>query len=170
MLLTTKRIALWRGVQSGKELKFMGIHVKFGTYTCENNELDKTDWLTMDVQWTDCQLVNTDILNPILKVSNGKVSSTYVEIQEFGRFYFVESVESIAGSHCLLHCHVDVLHTYRTGIKAMECLIARNEDKTKQAVNVVDNCMIIDKNRGFRNRGFGDSLITNEVSYVLGLI
>ena len=77
----------------------MGIHVKFGTYTCENNELDKTDWLTMDVQWTECQLVNTDILNPILKVSNGKVSSTYVEIQEFGRFYFVESVESIAGSH-----------------------------------------------------------------------
>lgn len=150
----------------------MGISVKFGTYSCENNELDKTDWIRWinNSQPYSCQLVNTDILNPILKVGSDKVNATYVEIEDFHRFYFVERVESIPGSHCFLHCHVDVLHTYRTGIKAMECLIARNEDKTIQAVNVVDNCMIIDKNRRFRNRGFGDSLITNEVSYVLGLI
>lgn len=119
----------------------MGIHVKFGTYSCENNELDKTDWLTMDLQWTDCQLVNTDILNPILKVTNGKVSSTYVEIQNFNRFYFVKSVESIVGSHCLLHCHVDVLHTYRSGIKAMECLVARNEDINLWERNLCDKCI-----------------------------
>lgn len=150
----------------------MGINVKFGTYSCENNELDKSDWITWMNNGTaySCQLVNTDVLNPILKVGSDKVNATYVEIEDFHRFYFVERVESVPGSHCLLHCHVDVLHTYRAGIKAMECLIARNEDKTKQAVNVVDNCMIIDKNRGFRNRGFGDSLITNEVCYVLGLI
>lgn len=150
----------------------MGIHVKFGTYTCENNELDKSQWIQWlpNDQWNDCQLVNTDILNPILKVTNGKVSSTYVEIQEFGRFYFVESVESIAGSHCLLHCHVDVLHTYRNGIGNLECLVTRNEDKSKQAKELVDNSMVIDKLRGFKNRGFGDSLITNEVCYVIGLI
>lgn len=148
----------------------MGIKVKFGTYTCENNELDKTDWLTMDEQYTSCQLVNTDILNPILKVDSGKVSSTYVEIDDFSRFYFVESVESIAGGHCLLHCHVDVLHTYRNGIGNLECLVTRNEDKSKQAKELVDSSMVIDKVRGFRNRGFGDSLITNEVCYVIGLI
>jgi len=148
----------------------MAIKVKFGTYSCENNELDKSDWLTMDNTYTDCQLVNTDILNPILKVSSGKVNSTYVEIQDFNRFYFVERVESIPGSHCLLHCHVDVLHTYRTGIKAMECLVTRNEDKSKQASELVDTCMLIDKKRRFKNRGFGDSLITNDVCYVIGVI
>ena len=107
----------------------MGIHVKFGTYSCENNELDKSQWIQWlpNNNWVDCQLVNTDILNPILKVTNGKVNSTYVEIQEFGRFYFVESVDSIVGRHCLLHCHVDVLYTYRSGIGNLECLVARNE-------------------------------------------
>ncbi|MBO5811436.1 MAG: hypothetical protein J6R32_11535 [Bacteroidales bacterium] len=124
----------------------------------------------MDEQYTSCQLVNTDILNPILKVDSGKVSSTYVEIDDFSRFYFVESVESIAGGHCLLHCHVDVLHTYRNGIGNLECLVTRNEDKSKQAKELVDSSMVIDKVRGFRNRGFGDSLITNEVCYVIGLI
>lgn len=103
----------------------MGIQVKFGTYSCENNELDKKP--TLDEQYTSCQLVNTDILNPILKVDSGKVGKTYVEIKDFSRFYFVESVESIPGGHCLLHCHVDVLHTYKDYIKEMDCLVARNE-------------------------------------------
>lgn len=107
----------------------MGLSVKFGTYSCENNELDKTDWITWmnNSQSYSCQLVNTDILNPILKVGSDKVEATYVEIEDFSRFYFVERVESIAGTHCLLHCHVDVLHTYRSAIGNLECLVARNE-------------------------------------------
>lgn len=150
----------------------MGIKVKFGEYSCENTELDKSDWLTWYNQgnYVDCQLVNTDILEPVLKVSASYANATYVEIQDFNRFYFVSNPESISGTHCLLHCHVDVLHTYRSGIGNMDCLVARNEDKSLMAKEVVDTCMILDKNRGFRNRGFGDSLITNEVCYVLGII
>lgn len=150
----------------------MSIKVKFGEYSCENNELDKTDWLSWynNGSYVDCQLVNTDILEPVLKVSAAYADATYVEIQDFNRFYFISNPESISGTHCLLHCHVDVLHTYRSGIGNMECLVIRNEDKTKMAKNVVDTNMILSKERRFKNRGFGDSLITNEVCYVIGMI
>lgn len=155
----------------------MSKSVKFGTYTCENNELDKTDYITWIASGTQsgynsAEMLNTDILNPILKVdsSSARLAATYCKILDFSRFYFIRSIETTTAGHLIVHCHVDVLHTYRTGIGNMECLVTRNEDKSLMAKEVVDTCMILDKNRGYRNRGFGDSLITNEVCYVIGVI
>jgi hypothetical protein len=106
----------------------MAINVTFGVCTAENEVVDKTDYITWEEDPTSCNMVNTDLLNPILKLDKYVKGINYVKIPYFGdRCYFVESYEGVAGTHCLLHCHVDVLHTYRNEILGLTCLVSRNE-------------------------------------------
>ena len=108
----------------------MAIKVDFGTCNVENEVVDKgaTGAITWTSQNVDCDWLNTDILNPVLKVQSGKVNSNYVKINTFGgRYYFVESAESYAGTHSILRCHVDVLYSYKSAILGLECLVDRNE-------------------------------------------
>lgn len=108
----------------------MAFTISMGSCSCENEVVDKKDY----IQWitgaenVSAQMVNTDILNPVLKVLGGRSNCNYVYIKDFGeRYYFVESVESVAGGHVLLRCHVDVLYTYKANITALTCLVSRNE-------------------------------------------
>lgn len=108
----------------------MAYTLKVGTCACENNVVDKSGKVTLG-QDISCVMVNTDSLNPIFKVYGTRSGSNYCYCSEFGRYYFIESVEALAGGHCLYHCHVDVLYTYSTQIKELECFVTRNEDKNK---------------------------------------
>ena len=113
----------------------MAVSVQFGTCSCENEVVDKTGKVSLG-SVVSCEMVNTDILNPVLKV-NARVSNNYCKIEDFGgRYYFIETIETIAGGHCLCHCHVDVLYTYASSIKGLECLVSRNE--FEQDEHIVD--------------------------------
>lgn len=106
----------------------MAFTISVGKFTGENELVDKDGKITWEANGVSAQMVNTDILNPVLKLSSGRSDCNYVKIADFGdRYYFVESVESLAGGHCILRCHVDVLYTYKSSIKNLECLVARNE-------------------------------------------
>lgn len=106
----------------------MAFTISIGTFTGENELVDKDGKIVWEANGVNAQMVNTDILNPVLKVSGGRSNCNYVKIADFDdRYYFVESVESLAGGHCILRCHVDVLYTYKSSIKNLECLVARNE-------------------------------------------
>ena len=148
----------------------MAIDIRFGTYTGEKEELGKNvTWLNYDVP-ISCQLVNTSLTDPVLKVSAGKVNFNYIEIVQFGRKYFVESPESITGGHSLLHCHVDVLDSFETGIRNMECLILRNEDINKWKRDMTDSAIPVSNRRVVYGRNFGDSIVRDTEEYILGMI
>ena len=157
----------------------MGKSIDLGRYSCENNVLDKTDWLTWVETGVNCEMLNTDILNPILKLDNSggtgkdRLSYTYCKITDFGRYYFVNSIETIAGGHVIMHCHVDVLHTYRTGIKNMEGYVLRNEDKAKWKKDITDRCIPASNMRVGWSDTFGKHFISAGTSgniYLLGYI
>lgn len=148
----------------------MAIDIKFGTYTGEKEELGKSvTWLN-DGTPISCQLVNTSLEEPVLKMSAGKVNFNYIEITQFGRKYFVESTESITGGHSLLHCHVDVLESFKTGIKNMECLILRNEDINKWKRDMTDSAIPVSNRRVVYGRNFGESIVRDSEEYILGMI
>ena len=106
----------------------MAFTISIGTFTGENELVDKDGKISWEANGVTAQMVNTDILNPVLKVSSGRSDCNYVKIADFGnRYYFIESVEAVAGGHCLLRCHVDVLYTYKDSIKGLTCLVSRNE-------------------------------------------
>lgn len=153
----------------------MALSVDFGTCNVENEVVDKgvSGAITWTNQNVSCDWLNTDILNPVLKVQSGKVNCNYVKINSFGgRFYFVESAESYAGTHCILRCHVDVLYTYKSAILGLTCFVARNEDISKWKRYEIDNLLPVKTAKGCKWKPFvgGTSMITNDVCYVLGMI
>lgn len=111
----------------------MAIGVQFGTCSCENEVVDKRGSVTLGNS-VSCEMVNTDILNPILRV-NTRIDANYCSISDFGgRFYYIETVEGIAGGHCLCHCHVDVLYSHCSAIKGLTCLVSRNENDRNDSI------------------------------------
>ena len=140
----------------------MAIKVDFGTCNVENEVVDKS--ATGSITWTSqnvsCDWLNTDILNPVLKVQSGKVNCNYVKINTFGgRYYFVESAESYAGTHCILRCHVDVLYTYKSAILGLNCLVLRNEDIKKWKRDYTDLAIPVSNKRVTYGKNFGNDMV-----------
>lgn len=140
----------------------MAISVDFGTCNVENEVVNKgaTGAITWTSQNVSCDWLNTDILNPVLKVQSGKVSCNYVKINTFGgRYYFVESAESYAGTHCILRCHVDVLYTYKDAILGLTCLVSRNEDINKWKRDYTDLAIPVSNKRVTYGKNFGNDMV-----------
>lgn len=106
----------------------MAIRVRFGTTTSDDRKLTKT------VQWKqgffDCDVyVPTDRINPVIIVDTSKVNldgTNYMEIPEFGRKYFINSIVGDTGRSVSVAGHVDVLGTYDEQIRACPCIAARS--------------------------------------------
>ena len=136
----------------------MSVSVQFGTCSCENDVVDKSGSVTLGTAET-CEMVNTDILNPVLKVS-ARIDKNYCKIDDFGgRYYFIETIETIAGGHCLCHCHVDVLYTYASDIKGLKCQVIRNEDEEKWNRDLTDKCLPVSNRRIGISKQIGSKVI-----------
>lgn len=136
----------------------MAFTISVGKFTGENELVDKNGKIVWEANGVSAQMVNTDILNPVLKLSSGRVDCNYVKINDFGnRYYFVESVESLAGGHCILRCHVDVLYTYKDSIKDLECLVSRNE--FQENPYLVDTLLPVEKQFTVYSKNKGASAV-----------
>lgn len=148
----------------------MAFTISIGKCSCENEVVDKESSIQWEVNGVTVQMVNTDILNPVLKVLGGRADCNYVKISDFGnRYYFVENVESVAGGHCLLHCHVDVLYSYKDSIKNLECLVSRNEFQENPFL--VDTLLPIEKQFDVYSKNVGSGpIVTSSGIYSYFLV
>lgn len=140
--------------------------------TAENEVVDKTSYMSGNVS-TSCEMVNTDILNPVLKLSSNFLDKNYVLIPDFeNRYYFVSSIEMLRGGHMLMNCHIDVLMTYKGIILQTECNIVRQENAPDN--KLVDNyCTVnVNKKNVITNIGkvFGDNVPESARCYMIGVI
>lgn len=112
----------------------MAISVDFGINTDDERVITKTiDWIKTNVS---CDIFNpTDRLDPILMIKNeGTTTNTlfnikecnYMNIEAFGRKYFITQIEGDAAKVLYVYGHVDVLGTYDEAIRACECTAARS--------------------------------------------
>ncbi len=74
---------------------------------------------------------NCSIINPILILSRKNFKDfnnmNYVYIEEFRRYYFIQNMEFI-NSNVILDLQIDVLTTYASSIRALSCLVKRQEN------------------------------------------
>lgn len=68
----------------------------------------------------------TDKLNPDILISNSVTITDYNYIHVNGKYYYIEDVE-MAQQYYILHCHVDVLMTYKSDIYNTSCIVSKNE-------------------------------------------
>ena len=68
------------------------------------------------------------IIDPIIKIEGISGSDlpylNYLEIVEFGRYYYIRDIV-LVGKLFEVHCHIDVLETYKDQIKPLPAIIAR---------------------------------------------
>lgn len=72
------------------------------------------------------------IIDPIIKIEGISGSDlpylNYLEIVEFGRYYYIRDIV-LVGKLFEVHCHIDVLETYKDQIKPLPAIIARNSEQ-----------------------------------------
>lgn len=130
------------------------------TITLSNttDEVEVLDKNLTDSVTKECVLVNTDVLNPILKLESIVIDKNYIYIPTFKRYYFVRTVETINGMHTLLYCSVDVLMSYKDEIKELDTYISRNEFDANFLLN--DSSMPLLAEKKLVVKGFGDDMIS----------
>lgn len=80
----------------------------------------------------------SSIIDPVIIVDGiGSYLATcnYAYIPEFSRYYFIQNIETVSNTLYRLHLHVDVLYTYRNGIRDNYAIISRNEKQYDLKMN-----------------------------------
>lgn len=95
----------------------------------EKNRLNKefTDELAATAIFKD----EVDIINPTLRITGdiSIISFNYLYIKELNRYYYIDNIVSVRNNLWELKCSIDVLMTYKEGIKTQNALISRQENK-----------------------------------------
>ena len=101
-----------------------------------DNQLDKT--LTTMMSLTGVLKEGSSIIDPVILVetSSGDIfQSNYMTIDTFGRSYFITNIESYKNDLFYVHGHVDVLSTYKAGIRSNRAIIRRQKESWNLYLN-----------------------------------
>lgn len=72
----------------------------------------------------------TSVTDPVITIERSDPTGfNYARIEEFGRYYFVTGISSESNSLISISLHVDVLMTYKEGIKNMNAIVKRQENQ-----------------------------------------
>ena len=83
----------------------------------------------------------TSVINPTILIQGTPVTvqqivtSNYLRIPDFGRYYFIRDISSVRTNLWEISCHVDVLQSYATQIKAQTAIIQRQMQKWNLYLN-----------------------------------
>lgn len=141
------------------------ITVKLFKYDSPNFFINKTliDVMTL----TGVLREETSVLDPVFEVETAENLSlcNYAWINELHRYYYITKIISVTDRLWRLHCHVDVLMTWKPQILSHDAIISRQENLWNlylpdgETFKVQQNSKVVTKE--FPN-GF-----TNGESYVL---
>lgn len=103
--------------------------IKLYNNLSEYRSLDKQ--LTELVALTGSLREESSIITPAVTVEGFApyiATANYAYIPDFGRYYFIEEIESVRTGLWRLTLRVDVLFTYRDSIRANSAIIERNQN------------------------------------------
>ena len=118
--------------------------IYFYNMTTEVNRVDKTSFLTNELELTGTLRKGASMLSPSIDIELSTIPNfNYCYIPVFNRYYFVDEIISIQKNIWRINMSIDVLHTYRSQIKLQRGFIERG--------NTDFNVDIVDPERVVRN-------------------
>ena len=116
----------------------MSFDIKLRKCTSENNKIGKSFVSNVDITLNGTFKNSVDVMNPVIQIQTDTNLSeyNYMEIDALGRKYFMSpTVDN--NKLWTLTCHVDVLDTYESAIKACTGLVQRTatSDKINYYIN-----------------------------------
>lgn len=106
-----------------------GFSVKLYTVSDDNKVVSKT--LGTATEYANCIMKETvDVTAPVIRISTSTELSgkNYCYIERYGRYYFVDKIETTPDGYWQLHCRCDVLMSYKTQIKALTGTLERSQN------------------------------------------
>lgn len=95
----------------------------------ENSTLRPSGGTTIDVKLKD----GTNLISPVFILNHGS-TPTWTEVFFEGRYYFVNSIESVRNDLWAISCRVDALATYKDAIGAQTLYVVRSSARFDGAI------------------------------------
>ena len=117
--------------------------ITLGRCTADHERLDKavTTVSTITAQIKD----DTSIVDPVFIIHYpGTVNFNYVVVAEWSRRYFVRDITALTGDRLAVSCHCDVLSSFKTGIRAAQAIIDKQEGKGKTSPYLNDGSYVME--------------------------
>ncbi len=106
----------------------------------------------------------TSIIDPVIMIEcdlSGLTNANYIHIPVFGRYYYINNIRSIRNGLVEFTCHVDVLQSFASDIKANTGIVRRQENAWNLYLNdgsfkVYQNPMVLTREfpTGFNTHEF----------------
>ncbi len=120
-----------------------GIDMNLYKNSSEQNRVDKSKYLESAGVLNGILRDECDVVNPVIVIDYHKVPDfNYIYIPAFKRYYFLTKFEFVRKNAYRLFLHVDVLMSYKDGIKNLECLVLRNEYRYNKHISTQINNVI----------------------------
>lgn len=137
-------------------------------YTNKSDAIVCSKSLTLIKSITGDLKDETSIIDPviIIECDSATISNlNYIKIDDFKRSYFVNGVKSIRTNLWELTCHVDVLSSFASEIKANEAIIKRQESSWNLYLN--DDSIRCYQDPHIVTRQFPSGFSTTNSSFIL---
>ena len=110
------------------------INVNFLTTTDDNRKVSKN--YTVNISNVGCDIYDScDLYNPTLIVkSNSVISSNYLYIPNFNRYYFITDKNLDKAGITVINCECDVLMSFKNDILNSTQLVIRSADTSNEKV------------------------------------
>lgn len=111
----------------------MSFTVKYGRMTSPTNAVNKeVQWLTPDL--TGILRDQSSLIDPVIMIQASAPGFhandvNYLYVEDFGRYYYITNIISVNETLWEIHCHVDVLMSYKEDILEQTAIVARQEGK-----------------------------------------
>lgn len=106
----------------------MAFTITIQTSSSEKNRVDKT--LTDIAALTGTLRNDTSIIDPTFQIAGDMsqyLNANYCTVPAFGRSYFINNIRSVRAGLFEIVCHVDVLSSFKTQLRANSAIIHKSE-------------------------------------------
>lgn len=87
-------------------------------------------------------------IDPIIIIEAENLSQyNYLYIPSFGRFYYINNIESVRNNLWRLTCHVDVLNTYRSEILTHQAIVLKATQQNVSDLMIDDGDWVVENKK-----------------------
>lgn len=144
----------------------MSFVIELHTNNSDNRMLTKSTTLVKSLSGT--MKDETSVVNPTILIEGSAtdiLKCNYLIIPDFSRKYFITNIKNVRNNLWELTCHVDVLSSFASDIRANEAIIKRQESKWNLYLN--DNSIKTYQNPHVVTKEFPAGFSTDSMSYIL---
>lgn len=117
--------------------------ITIGKCFSDHERLDKT---VSNIETVNARIKDdTSIVDPTFILNTPRtVDFNYVTVPTWGRKYFVRNITAMPGERVAVSCHVDVLSSFASGIRAAQAIVDKQESQDVASKYIDDGSYVME--------------------------